>query len=134
MKSENLQQTVSEQTAESGTSSQNFGNEMLPAVYVVIKCGYEEIDGLIYATTDGEKAAAKVKFLRADISAAKLEMDKVGEEKWKEMYDNDELDYGKYSMAKFEKEDAYCMQKFDGQRFDCCCKEFGVEPSETWLM
>ena len=30
--------------------------------------------------------------------------------------------------------DSYCVQKFDGERFDCACDELKCNPTQSWIM
>lgn len=123
----------------------NEVNTVLPTVYVVIKCGYEGIEGLIYSTLNADEATEKVKTLRDEILRAKSRMNKIIEEFGNEEdedynthYDRmqlaGEISYEEYSMAKYDKPDAFCAQKWDGKSFGCACKELGCEPDEVWLM
>jgi len=50
------------------------------------------------------------------------------------MYLAKEITHEEYSMAKYDKPDAFCAQKWDGKSFGCACKELNCEPDETWLM
>jgi len=123
----------------------NEVNTVLPTVFVVIKCGYEGIEGLIYATLNADEATEKVKTLRDEILSAKSRMNKINEEfgedededyttHYDRMQRNGEISYEEYSMAKYDKPDAFCAQKWDGKSFGCACKELNCEPDEMWLM
>ena len=123
----------------------NEVNTVLPTVFVVIKCGYEGIEGLIYATLNADDATQKVKTLRDEILSAKSRMNKINEEfgedededyttHYDRMQMNGEITEEEYSMAKYDKPDAFCVQKWDGKSFGCACKELGCEPDEVWLM
>lgn len=120
-------------------------NGMLPAVFVVIQCGYEGIEGLIYASAEGSDASVKVKTLRAEILNARERMKKIlaehGEEEDKDfntyydrMLHKKEIEWEEYNNAKYREPDAYCVQKWDGQKFSCVCKELDCEPEKSWLM
>jgi hypothetical protein len=120
-------------------------NGMLPAVFVVIQCGYEGIQGLIYASAEGSDASAKVKTLRAEILNAIERMKKIlaehGEEEdedfntyYDRMLHKKEIEWEEYNNAKYCEPDAYCVQKWDGQKFSCACKELDCEPEKAWLM
>lgn len=123
----------------------NSTNTVLPAVFVVIQCGCEGIEGLIYASAEGSDASAKVKTLRAEILNARERMKKIlaehGEEEdedfntyYDRMLHKKEIEWEEYNNAKYREPDAYCVQKWDGQKFSCVCKELGCEPEKAWLM
>ena len=120
-------------------------NGMLPAVFVVIQCGYEGIEELIYASAEGSDASAKVKTLRAEILNARERMKKIlaehGEEEdedfntyYDRMLHKKEIEWEEYNNAKYREPDAYCVQKWDGKKFSCVCKELDCEPEKAWLM
>lgn len=120
-------------------------NNVLPAVFVVIQCGHEGIEGLIYASEVGSDASAKVKTLRAEILNARERMKKILAEHGEEMdedfntyYDRmlhkKEIEWEEYNNAKYREPDAYCVQKWDGKKFSCVCKELDCEPEKAWLM
>jgi len=125
-------------------SQGNNTNTFLTEIFVVIKCGYEGIEGLIYATNDASDAVNKVKTLRQEILKAKERMNKIlaehgneEDENYDNYYDkmlkNKEIEWDEYVKAKYENINAYCVQKWDGKKFSCVCNELGCEPSETWL-
>jgi hypothetical protein len=114
-------------------------------IYVVIKCGYEGIEGLIYSTLNADDASTKVKALRDEILSAKNRMNKINEEfgieedehfntHYERMYLAEEISCEEYSMAKYDNPDAFCVQRWDGEKFECVCKELDCEPSKMWLM
>jgi len=124
-------------------------NEKLPAspllseIFVIIKYGFEGIDKLVYVTNSADDASDKVKSLRQETLNAKERMQRIlsehGDEE-DENFDNyydrmlkkKEIEWSEYEKAKFENPDAYCVQKWDGQKFSCACQEIGCEPSEMW--
>lgn len=123
----------------------NTSNHSLAAVFVVILCGYEGIEGLIYASSEGSDASAKVKTLRTEIFNARERMKKIlaenGEEDdenfnnyYDRMLQKKEIDWEEYNNAKYREPDAYCVQKWDGEKFSCVCKELDCEPNKSWLM
>lgn len=120
-------------------------NLKIMEVFVVIQCGYEGIEGLIYATADGEEASAKVKSLREKILQAQERMKAIlaehGEEEddefrnyYDRMLEKDEITWEEYDNAKYNNPDSYCVQKWDGEQFKCVCKELDCEPNKMWLM
>lgn len=77
--------------------------------YLIIQCGYEGIEKLVHLTDDADAAVKKINKLRA---AKQYKRDT-----WKNV-----------------NPDSYCVQKWDGKEFKCCCKELGVSPSKPWMM
>lgn len=117
----------------------------LTEAFVVIQCGYEGIEGLIFASSSGDEAAEKVKALRDKILKAQERMNQIiaehGSEEDEEyrthydrMFDREEIDWEEYNDAKYREPDAYCVQKWDGKKFSCVCEELGCKPEKTWLM
>lgn len=117
--------------------------------FVVIRCGYEGIEKLVYASADGKDASLKVKNLRQDILNAREHRKKVLEEYgegvdgncndiwdkdiWDKMYCDKKITEKEWNDSHTEP-DSYCVQKWDGQQFSCTCKELDCEPENTWLM
>lgn len=115
--------------------------------YLLIKCGYEGIDGLLFLTDDPELAKSKIVEFRQKVVDAKMKVinaakangittdgiefrdvkymleEKIGMEQSCEFY-SDEL---------YDEEDQYCINVWNGEEFKCCCKELGVEPKKMWL-
>lgn len=117
----------------------------LKEVFVVIQCGHEGIENLVYATADGSDAANKVFELRNDIVEARKHMDEVlaefGDQEdenlnnaWDRLLYEDKISSKEYDNSKYIEPDAYCVQKWDGKVFSCVCKELGCEPEKSWLM
>jgi hypothetical protein len=113
-------------------------------IFVVIRCGYEGIEKLIYASADGKDASLMVKNLRQDIFNAREHRKKVFEEfgegvdeeyndVWDKMYCDKKITEKEWNDSHTEP-DSYCVQKWDGQNFSCACKELDCEPENTWLM
>lgn len=106
----------------------------MESLYLIIECGHEGIESILFPTQDPEEAKEKVIFLRKSIIEAKAKRHSFGEDKWKEMMNADEITWEEYERGEYGKADSYCAQKWNGQKFVCCCPELGVEPSEPWLM
>lgn len=100
-------------------------------IFLVIQQGYEGIQELIYASTNVDSCLTRLKFIKADISLQKKRLLEVGKEKWQEMFDNEEISFKEFSAGKWLDSDDYCLQKFDGENFACCCNEFGIGPSKS---
>ena len=52
---------------------------------------------------------------------------------WDKMYADGELNKNYYKNSK-KNPDSYCVQKFDGERFDCACDELKCNPTQSWIM
>jgi hypothetical protein len=116
-----------------------------PKTYIIIQCGYEGIEGLIYLTRDSTQAVAHINAIRGSIITAVDRRNKILEqhgaekdEDYNDHYDrmhyNYEISEEEYHNAKFRNPDSYCIQKWDGNKFSCVCKELGCETSKQWLM
>lgn len=120
--------------------------------YLVIECGHEGIQCLVLPTTIPTEARDKVLELRETIYstrekiknglALKLNKD-VSEVTEDDIEDDDDItmelkNKGELSLAElqtvFKSPDSYCVQKWNGNKFDCYCKELGIEPSKAWVM
>ena len=110
--------------------------------FLIIKCGHEGIEKLCYLTINPKDVKDKILSLRKDIQDNR---DKVKEfdidpdcdewevkEKIGELYVNEKISQEVYTSF-YDNPDQYCVQKWNGKEFECCCKELGVEASETWL-
>jgi len=119
--------------------------------YLVIECGYEGIEKLIFPTTDPQEAANKVKEIRQEIAELQAQRAELLEKKpqlppeeqiekedfedaWDKLLYDEGITQDQWEKGRFGKPDAYCVQKWDGKEFKCCCPELGVEPSEKWYM
>lgn len=116
----------------------------MESFFIIIQVGYEGIDGLLFPTTNPNEARDKIKQLRQEIVDALKHRDAVlaefGSEEdedfhdaWERMYIDEKITYQEYHNSKYVKPDQYCIQKWDGENFTCCCKELGCEPTETWI-
>lgn len=114
-------------------------------IFVVIVCGYEGIEKLVFATAYSVAAANKVSELRNDIIQARKHRDEVLKEfgdqedenlcdAWDRMYFDKKITEKEHSDSKYREPDSYCVQKWDGNKFSCVCKELGCEPEKSWLM
>ena len=116
-------------------------------IFVIIKCGYEGIDGLIFASVKTDDTINKLKDLRQNILDAKLRYKLlVKENGLKNDDDDDDFDDNIDKLLKDDKlsfedwqlittnPDRYCIQKWDGTNFKCFCDELKMNPSENWLM
>jgi hypothetical protein len=121
--------------------------------YLVIKCVYEGIEDLNYLTESKDDAIDKINSLKNDIIKAKLHKEQVlkdagiltkedlekyktehkYEDPWDELDTAEEITFDEYSKGKWGDPDDYCVRKWDGKEFKCCCQELGVPPSEPKL-
>ena len=92
-------------------------------IYVVVKTGCEGIDELCYATTDPKEAVRAIKKLRLQILKEKEKAKK------RDAKNGRQLEERLYDFT--YDPDFYCVQKWDGKKFNCCCKELGVSPSKS---
>ena len=117
-------------------------NKTMKEQFLIIKCGYEGIEDLCYLTNDSKDVIYKILSLRKDIQDNRdkvkdFDIDLDGDEwevkeKISELYVDEKISYEVYSSFS-DNPDQYCVQKWNGKEFNCCCKELGVEASETWL-
>ena len=116
-------------------------------IFVIIQCGYEGIDKLVYATLNSTDAINKINELKQNILAAREHRKQVIAELGGDLNDsvNTDTDWDKLlydnKITRQEYEDAccndpdqYCIQKWDGETFKCVCQESNCPPSEMWLM
>ena len=112
--------------------------------FLIIKCGYEGIENLCHLTDDPKDAKNKILSLRKDITDKQNEVKDLGididldgdywelSEKVANLYVDEKISREVYQSFS-DNPDQYCVQKWNGKEFECCCKELGVEASETWL-
>ena len=114
-------------------------------LYVIVRCGYEGIEKLVYPTLSQDDAVNKIKELRKNITDAIEHKNKVLEEFgtgidenldtiWDKMLFDKKITYEEYENSNHINPDSYCIRKWSGNEFYCACKELDVEPSEPWLM
>ncbi len=118
--------------------------------YIIIECGCEGIDHLLYATDSSDDVIKKINNIKSDILTAheykKNILDKYKKsdstldlddddlcDVWDKMYADGELNKNYYKNSK-KNPDSYCVQKFDGERFDCACDELKCNPTQSWIM
>lgn len=118
-------------------------------LYLIIEDGYEGIGRLIFPTSDKSEAISKIIAIRKQIlelQKRRIEvLERAGKDE-KGEYLEDEFFQNAWDRLSFKKEDgtreitgeewrmgahgdpsAYCIQKWDGAKFECCCKELNVE-------
>lgn len=79
--------------------------------YLLIKTGYEGIDDIIYLSDNAKEITKKrIEIIRKRYDVFARES------------------YTEECFAEF-----FCVQKWDGKEFKCCCAELGVEPSKMML-
>lgn len=125
-------------------------------LYLVIKCGHEGIEELVLPTVDSTEAANKVLSLRKQIVNLQKRRIEILEKHGKDedgdyLEDEDCLDAWdkmgfptklggtgeitseEHDLGKYGEPDAYCVMKWDGDKFSCACKELNIETSEPWF-
>lgn len=113
-------------------------------IFIIIQCGHEGIEKLLFATTDKNEAINKVNELKSKILIAIEHKNKILDEFGREedencntYYDrmcmNQEISFEEYDNATFQDPNAYCIQKWDGKEFSCVCNELNCAPDKAWL-
>jgi len=87
--------------------------------YLIIKTGPEGIDALCYLSDNVEDVLKQRK--------------QIIEEAIKERRRKEREYKLSRKASKQEITNYYCVQKWDGEKFSCCCKELGVAPSQLML-
>jgi hypothetical protein len=92
--------------------------------YLIIQTGYEGIESLDFLTTKSALAIQKLGHIHE-----KIENDNERDPEWC-------LDENNF-IAKLHsiqgKKDFYCIQKWNGKKFDCVCSKLGISPSTLML-
>lgn len=123
----------------------DYAQEKSKTSFLIIECGCEGIEGLLYSTSDEKEASEKIQLLKSKIIKAKEHRDNVLKEfgtdedeefqdAWDRMMMDKTIDYEEFSNAKYKDENSYCAQKWDGEKFSCVCQELGCAPNQTWYM
>lgn len=104
-------------------------------IHVIIYCGFEGIEELIFASTNEQEAINKLIELRTAANEIKEESSQYTEDQKDEMLDSEDPETkAKARRILFGKDpDAYCIMSFDGDKFKCSCQELGVAPNKSWL-
>jgi hypothetical protein len=125
-------------------------------LYLVIRCGYEGIDELVFPTLDAKEASEKVLEIRKKIvelqkrrievlerfgkcDDGQYKVDELFQDAWDRMGlpqkegGTREITSEEWYMGRYANPDAYCVRKWDGSKFECVCQELKVEPSEHWV-
>jgi len=95
--------------------------------YLIIKTGCEGIEKLCYLTEDQKDAVKKTMDFKRKILEEK-EKRKIRDKTEKDRYP---MSDGSYDFL--YNPDFYCVQKWNGESFECACKELGVPPSKKML-
>ena len=109
-------------------------------LYLLIKCDYEGIEKIIFPSDDPNKIINELKSIRSKITLAKERRNKLSDdehkhhEMWSNLAENNEIDWETYYIGEYDKEEQYCILKWDGNEFKCYCKELNVNLSdEIWF-
>ena len=104
-------------------------------IHVIIYCGYEGIEKLVFASTDVKETVNKILELKSGANINRLEAEKYSEEQREEMLDSDDVKI----MAEYDRifngdndPDRYCVMTFKDGKFTCACTDLGVPPKESW--
>ena len=101
-------------------------------VFVVIQCGYEGIDKLLFASTKGYEAAQKVIDIRKeyeDIEEKRIDIKRRLEKKYGGNIEEVQFDFNVVAEEEFREynkffleainPDSVCLRKWDGKEFSC---------------
>jgi hypothetical protein len=105
-------------------------------IHVIVYCGYEGIDELVFATVDGEEAKQKIKELRLAADNRAVEAAKYTDDEQEEMLESEDPEVRREYHRIFSGQkdsDRYCVMTYDGTSFECTCNELDVPPKEAWL-
>jgi hypothetical protein len=113
--------------------------------YLLIKCGYEGIEQLVMPSNEPDVLVKKINDIRNKIITAKEHRKRVnaaaGQDEntvvdaWGDLYVAQKITEEEWDLG-LEEPRAYCIQKWDGVCFNCCCKELKVNIDDTtwWMM
>lgn len=122
-------------------------------MYIIVFCGYEGLDAVLWAGDDKVEAVAKVKEARCKISKLSKLKEKYGmpeegfeedEDAWMAECDRRSDRYYKILskwpelwrhlgiMGDEHDTDRVCVMQGEEWGFECVCKELEVSPSESW--
>lgn len=105
-------------------------------INVIVYCGYEGLEELVFASTNDEETKIKMNELKADAIKRNEEAEKFSYDERNELLESEkDEDQELYSKLFFDLKDAdrYCVMTYDGTKFKCTCNELGVAPSKQWL-
>lgn len=102
---------------------------MINEAYLIIKTGYEGIEDLYLLSDNKEEVIEEVKQLKSNAIKKEREYIERETKEYGEVFETEEIKLKEINAAA----DFICVQKWDGQKFDCCCDELGVNPSKPML-
>jgi len=105
-------------------------------INVIVYCGYEGIEELVFASSNEDETVKKMMELKSKAIANKIEADKYTDEQKHEMLmSEDEAMIKKYgeTFNLHDDPDRYCVMTFKDGKFACSCKDLGVSPEKPWL-
>lgn len=134
MKTKTHQEEIVKAISKNSNQLDLFSQEK-KTISVIVYCGYEGIEELVYASSNEQEVVNKMIELKHKAHLIKEEAEKYTEDQRDEMLDSeDPAIKEKAKIFLFRKDpDAYCVQSFDGEKFKCTCQEFGVSPDKPWL-
>jgi len=101
--------------------------------YLLMKCGYEGIEELTFLSNDVKEITEKLNSVYSDIDERiKLKLEYTEEEIENLLNKNDFKLYDK--LAHIPDKESYCIQRWNGIEFKCCCKDLGFgTDNNTWF-
>ena len=126
---------------------------MIKEAYLVVLCGCEGLEKLVYLTDDKDDAINKMKSLKEDILKAQAHKEQVDkdagiltdedlykyekehgyESPWDKLHSDEKITWEEWENGSMINVDDYCVRRWDGTKFKCVCKELGVPPSKPML-
>lgn len=102
--------------------------------YLIIETGYEGIQTLCYLTLDKTDAVFKLKEFQDKKVEAERKLQKEMNEHWIKEGRPELVDKTRFTKRRIQHiKDFFCVQKWNGEKFKCVCKELGVAPSKLML-
>lgn len=105
-------------------------------INVIVYCGYEGIEELVFASNNEEEIVNKMMELKSKAISNKTEADKyTSEQKYEMLMSEDEAMIKKFTKTfnLHDDPDRYCVMTFNDGKFACSCKELGVSPEKPWI-
>lgn len=111
--------------------------------YLIIKVGYEGIQSLLKLTPNEEEAVSYIRqkrilhkdiedYINLRISENNLEdRDEYAEELFLEDLKKEFYPYEDFMFVMYPSDD-YCLQEWDGEKFDCICKKHDLSKNQIF--
>ena len=115
--------------------------------YLLIKCGYEGIEQLIMPSNEPMVLINEINRIRSQINVIKEKKIQLAKENnidindiykvdefWGDLYVDGTITNEEFDLSD-EDPKSFCIQKWNGNNFNCCCKELNVNVDDSvWLM